>query len=58
MLWSYCDTFNYNFMLVVPETSPSRWPDYWLKHFGENIINESHITRVHLLAVCTFYKCK
>jgi len=58
MLWSDCDTFNYNFVLVVLEISPCGWLDYWPKHVGENIINESHIIRVHLLAVCTFYKCK
>jgi hypothetical protein len=27
--------------ILVSKTSPSRWPDYWSKHVGEDIINKN-----------------
>lgn len=32
-------TFNYNF---IPVSSPWRWPDCWLQHAGEHIMNNNN----------------
>jgi len=28
-------------VFLYQKTSPWRWPDYWPKHVGENIINKN-----------------
>ena len=38
ILWNDSDTCNYS-CILVSETSPWRWWDYWPKYVGEDIIN-------------------
>jgi hypothetical protein len=55
ILWSDGDTFNYNCVLE-PKSSPWRSPDYWPKHFNENINKTYNKIEVHSLVVYMFYK--
>ena len=40
MLTCDCDIFKLQLCFVL-KTSPRRWPDYWPKHVGEDIINKN-----------------
>jgi len=53
--YSDCDTFNCNCILV---SLPWRWPHYWPKHVGEDVIKTKihHNRTVHAWAVCTLYR--
>jgi len=41
-------------VFLYQKTSPWRWPDYWLKHVGENIINKNIIK---LVCMCWLFIC-
>jgi hypothetical protein len=51
VLWSDCDTFNYNYILV-PKTSA--WPTYWPKYIDKNIIKMYDKIEVHFLLFINF----